>query len=253
MKILTLILLFFTFINAKSIEASYKVSFGIFGQIGIAKASLHVSHDGNYTINMHAKSTGLSSFLSGQRQEWYKSSGKLDTMGFLRPDTYSKVVQKNVNTSENASNSFRLKKDTKNYTLDHKHKKVMVSQQKKLDEKIIATSNETLEYYAQNDLLSLFFNFKDLLYDTQKPLVLHAVGANKKDGKIEITPISDTKALQEEFGWSEGVYLKVTLNDKIFASEKGELLINLNDAGIAQNAVLKDVLFFGDIRGDLIK
>ena len=46
--------------------------------------------------------------------------------------------------------------------------------------------------------------------------------------------------------------MRVIINDDIFASEKGELLVNLRDDGIVQQAVLKDVLFFGDIRGEIV-
>ncbi len=46
--------------------------------------------------------------------------------------------------------------------------------------------------------------------------------------------------------------MKVVVNDDIFASDKGELLINLRDDGLCTQAILKDVLFFGDIRGEMI-
>ena len=43
----------------------------------------------------------------------------------------------------------------------------------------------------------------------------------------------------------------VLLNKRIFASKNGEMYIDLNDDGICTNAVLKDVLMFGDIRGKM--
>jgi hypothetical protein len=43
--------------------------------------------------------------------------------------------------------------------------------------------------------------------------------------------------------------LLVNINQKIFSSSKGELIIVLAKDGLCQKATLKDVSFFGDIRG----
>ena len=51
----------------------------------------------------------------------------------------------------------------------------------------------------------------------------------------------------------DGIYLIVTIYQKIFASKEGKLYIVLNSEGIAKKAVLKDVIMFGDIVGILDK
>lgn len=76
----------------------------------------------------------------------------------------------------------------------------------------------------------------------------YAVGANKTDGRIDVKPLH----VKDEFDWKDGHLMRVIVNDKIFASDKGELLINLRDDGLCQQAILKDVIFFGDIRGEMI-
>jgi len=58
--------------------------------------------------------------------------------------------------------------------------------------------------------------------------------------------------LRSYLGKKAGHFLIVFINQKIFASKRGELYLDLNDDGICTKAVLKDVIFFGDIRGKLI-
>lgn len=253
MKSIYLFLLLFSFGYSQTLEANYKVSFGIFGEVGIAKAILHVRNDLSYEINMYAKSTGFAAFVSGGREEWFSSIGKVSSNGILIPQEYKKIVQRKKNLATFEHQKLVIKKDVNIYTFNHLEKKVTLFKEKSEDNTVVSVAEEELEYYAKNDLLSLFFNLKNLFHSEFQTQTLYAVGANKKDGRIDIEPIKNKKKLQKELSWKEGVYLKVTINDKIFSSQKGELLVNLNDASIAQNALLKDVLFFGDIRGKLIE
>jgi len=255
MRILLLFLLFFVSIFAKDLNATYKVSFGIFGQIGIAKTSLHVEAK-RYKITVHAKSTGFASFLSGGRQEWYESEGKIKD-GLFIPDIYKKIVQRKVNVSQDFSDE--IKTQTKRYiliyTFNHKTKTVIVTKIR-IQGKKKSTSSEKLKFYSNNDLLSLFFNFKTLFpnLNIKKHYILHAVGANKDTGKIDLFPLKKKNFSNLISGdLTDLKVMKVILSDKIFASKKGELYLGLNSRGFCEKAVLKDVILFGDIRGELIE
>jgi hypothetical protein len=248
LRYLLLFLLLASSLTAKDISATYKVTFGIFGQIGLAHTALHVEEK-RYEIKVHAKTTGMAKFLSGQREEWYLSSGKVDKDGILIPDFYQKTVQR----YSHKDGEQILKKDTKKYIFSHDTKGLHVEHTKHRGESVSFETKKG-EYYAPNDLLSLFFNFKKMLpsLEITKPLEFYAVGANKTDGRIDIKPLKKPLQAREEFGWSEGYMMRVIVNDDIFASDKGELLINLREDGICTHGVLKDVLFFGDIKGEMI-
>jgi hypothetical protein len=255
MRIILLFLLLVASIFAKDLNATYKVSFGIFGQIGIAKTSLHME-DKRYKITVHAKSTGFASFVSGSREEWYESKGKI-TDGLFVPDTYEKIVQKKVNVSKAFSDESKT--ETNKYVLiyafNHKTKTVIATKIK-TQGKEKSEHSEKVKFYAKNDLLSLFFNFKTLFpnLDIKKRHILHAVGANKDTGKIDIFPLSKKDFSDLISGDLTNLKLmKVILSDKIFASKKGELYLGLNKRGLCEKAVLKDVILFGDIRGELIE
>jgi len=246
MRIFLLFLLFLTSIFAKDLNATYKVSFGIFGQIGIAKTSLHVK-DKRYKITVHAKSTGFASFISGGRQEWYESKGKIED-GLFVPDTYEKIVQRKVNVAKAFSDEsiMETKRYVLIYTFNHKAKTVIATKIK-TQGKEKSKHSEKVKFYTKNDLLSLFFNFKTLFpsLDIKKHYILHAVGANKDTGKIDVFPLAKKDFSDLISGDLTHIKLmKVILSDKIFAS---------NSRGLCEKAVLKDVILFGDIRGELIE
>jgi len=245
MRLIILLFLTFSSLIAVDISAKYRVSFGIFGEIGIAKTNLHVDEKNGYKITVHAKTTGTAKFLSGEREEWFVSSGKVDAQGILIPDFYMKTIQR----YSNQDGKLILKKDIKKYLFFHDKKRVHVEQTKHRGNEIRHEKKDG-DYYAPNDLLSLFFNLKTILpsLEVKEPLEFYAVGANKTDGRIDVKPLY----VKSEFDWKSGHLMRVIVNDKIFASKKGELLVNLRDDGLCQQAVLKDVLFFGDIRGEMI-
>ncbi len=240
--ILFLLIIFTTFVDAKMIKATYKVSFGIFGSIGKATAIFEVK-DKKYHISISAKATGLAKVLSGGRVESYESEGRV-VDGVLVPDIYKGVTKTNSKRSE------------KIYYFLHKQKRVDLLKIREKDGKE-SKSEESLKYYAKNDILSLFFNIKHFLNDFhfRGKKVLYAVGANKKDGRVDIIAPSgeQLKRLKDDLGKKRGNFLIVFINQKIFASKRGELFLDINDEGMATKALLKDVILFGDIRGVLEK
>ena len=250
MRIIVFFILFSISLFAKDITATYRVSFGIFGQIGTAKTTLHVEN-GRYKITVEAKSTGFAAFISGNRVEYYESRGLL-VDGFLVPDIYKKVVQKKVSTGEDET---VLKRYILTYSFNHKSKTVKTTKIKIRGEQK-SQAVKKLKFYANNDILSLFFNFKKLFpsLELKKEHTLYAVGAEKNTGKIELFPLAKKEFSKLIDVKSKNLkFLKVVLKDRIFGSKKGELYLALDGDGFCQKAVLKDVIFFGDIRGERIE
>jgi hypothetical protein len=222
-----------------TIDAKYDIYYGVLGTVGEARAFLNVE-DKTYKIRIKAKATGLARIISRNRIEVYESTGIVKD-GMLVPDIF--VVTK---TKEG-------RKDIKRYMFDHKRGKINLLKTKIVDKKK-SDSQKSLPYVAKNDILTLFFNLKLILgknFSTKEALRLIAVGASDKDGKIDINSHVDgsiAKLLEEN-----NHLLSVVLNQRIFASQKGEMFMNLNDDGICTSALLKDVIMFGDIRGKLKK
>jgi len=232
MKIIWILVLLSQMAGAKVLSASYEVSFGIFQTMGVADARLEIKEDQTYAIRIEARTTGMAKVLSNNRTETYESRGVIRN-GKLIPNLYSKVRK------TNSSKSVKI------YTFDHANKKVW-----KETIKGSARSKEENEFYASEDILSLFFNI-DYYMKTPKDLTLYAIGGNGKDGRIDIIypKGKELDFVKKTLEMEKGDFLQVVLNDRIFSSAKGELQINLGSDGLCDKAVLEDVLLFGDIVG----
>jgi len=217
---------------AKVLSATYEVSYGIFQTMGIADARFETRDDDTYSIRIEARTTGIAKVLSNNRVETYESYGTV-VNGHLIPKKFIKIRRTDS------------KKSTKIYTFDHKDKVVW-------EENIKSDEWEKVknDFYAPEDVLTLFFNVKNYL-KTKKDRTFYAIGGNKIDGRVNVQfPQGESLSkMKEKLEIEEGDFLKVILNDRIFSSANGELLINLGSDALCDKAVLEDVLFFGDIIG----
>ncbi len=259
-KIVLLILMFHICLFAespKNITAIYKITFGLAGQIGTVHTTIK-SKDGHYEIEANGETQGLAKVLGGKRVDTQKSVGLIVDSNLV-PLKYTKIRKKAEETR------------TRVYTFDHKNRTVSLYEQTiKKEKKLSAvdavfgktvddiayteTKNEKeekLDRYTKNDLLTLFFNLKNILggrLDDVKLTKLYAAGTSKRDKYIQIyTPIEpELSNIRKELG-NDGYILAVELNQKIFLSKKGNLLLKLNDEGICTKAILKEVLSLGDV------
>lgn len=252
--ILLFIFIFFTFnVFAKQIEAKYIITYGSFFDLGEAISTLEIDKD-TYKIKIAAKTIGMSKFLTNNREEIYESHGKIIDNEFV-PTKFIKIKKDNY------------KKRIRVFNFDYKNNKILINDSIKgkekihtilLEEKFISIdkkSNYDLNYFADNDILSLFFNLNKKITSFQKgkEYKLKAVGANKTKGVINILmpTLESYKVLDKILETNDKSKFTVFINQKIFQSEKGELLISLNKQGFCSFAILKDVLFFGDIVGKM--
>lgn len=227
------------------ISVKYDIKFGVFGKVGEAYAHL-IKDEKNqtYEITMDAKAEGLANSLSGDRREYFYSKGKI-FKGLLVPDVYKHRVERNK------KGKIRIRE--KVYTFDYYAKKIKYEKSSYNKGEKPNKSSEILEYFAQNDLLTLFFNFFKIKTDSDYFAII-AAGANKKDGRVDIKiPSGKEKIkLQKALDTKNQVYIAF-INQDIFSSKRGELHLSINKDGYADKAILRDVLFFGDIVGEISK
>ncbi|MDD2781429.1 DUF3108 domain-containing protein [Sulfuricurvum sp.] len=235
--IIFLLIVLSQIVSAKVTTAKYEVSYGIFQTLGIADARFETRDDDTYSIRIEARTTGIAKLLSNNRVEVYESHGTI-VNGKLIPEKYNKTRRTNS------------KKTTKFYTFDHRKKTVL----KEVIEGKDRGDKETNDFYAPEDILSLFFNVKQYMKLRQNQ-VLYAIGANKNNGRIDVVfpKGKELERVAKELEIEDGVFVKVILNDRIFSSSNGELLINLDEDGLCEKAILEDVLLFGDIVGKRIE
>ena len=239
---LFIILLFLPFqlfgFDFKSMTVDYDVSYGVLGTVGKAEASIEIK-EGTYKIRIEAKGKGLADFFSRGRKEVYESTG-LVIDGKLLPTLFIK------------NRSWGKKEERKRYFFNHDKKTVTVIATKVNGGKV-SESKEVIPFYAKEDILTLFFNLervfgKSLLIEEKTDFI--AVGANYKNGVMSVqTPVGKKVDEIIKLLDKDERLLIIILNQKFFASKNGEFFINVNDDGICNRVILKDVMMYGDLVG----
>ena len=235
---LLFLLSFTVYTNAQVIYAEYDVSYGIFGKIGTVKAILKKEHK-KYVIDIKLKATGLAKLLSSGREEHHISKGYI-VDGVMISDLYQ-VIKSHGDVLVN-----------KEYWIDHNKKRVKKKYKKYKQGKLVTDKTSYLNFYAKDDLLTLYFNLDTVIKDKHKPKTYYfeAVGAERQKGKVTVT-IPNSNALQAYYnalGKDSDWYATAIIHQKIFSSKEGHLILGVAKDGITNKAVLKDVIFFGDIR-----
>ncbi len=243
MKKILLLILTLISIQAETTDVEYKVDFGVFGEIGIAKAKL-IKEESRYEIDIQLDATGIAKTLSGDRTERHISKGHIEE-GKMVSDLYQIIKSHGVYSSNRI------------YRIDHKNKKVTQQTQKWKKGKLYKDKTVDMdEVYAKDDLLTLYFNLDSYIEDknVSKDYRLHAVGAEKQEGYVDIHIPTSNELLeyQEALGKNRAWYAKAIIHQDIFSSDKGELLLGIGEDGVTEKAVLKDLIFFGDIRAKRI-
>lgn len=240
--ILSLALMFTSQMQAKILDVSYRVSFGIFGQMGIANARLETKGK-SYTIDIGLKATGIAKTLSKNREERHISKGHI-VNGIFVSDTY-KVVK-----------TYGKKHMEKMYRTDHKKKRVTKNNIKKEQGKATEEGHSVLDFYSKNDLLTLYFNLPKMIKDKEKAGTYRfsVVGAERQEGTVEVSipKESERKRYQKTLGKGDYWYITAIIYQKIFTSNKGELMLAVGKDSITQKAVLKDLTVFGDLVAERI-
>ncbi len=225
-------------IHAQIIYANYDVSYGIFGKIGVAKAVLEKTED-TYSIDIKLSATGLAKLLSRGRTEHHSSQGHIKN-GIMISDSY-KVVKSHHKTVMQ-----------KEYLFDHIHQTVTKKFKKFKKGKQTRDEESVLDFYSTNDLLTLYFNLDGLIKEKTKPhdYIFKTIGAERQKGKVTVH-IPKKKELSKYYktlGKNASWYATAIIHQQIFSSKEGRLMLSIAKDGITNKAILKDVIFFGDIR-----
>lgn len=238
LKLVGLVLLLSIGLEASKVRTVFDVSYGFFGKIGKAEAILEKTKK-SYTIDIHLKSRGLAKVLSSNRKEHHVSKGHIQN-GLMVSDLYQ-VIKSYGSTVVN-----------KEYHVDHKRKRIIKKYKKWEDGKVIREQETILDFYAKNDLLTLYFNLDKAIKDKHhaSTTIYKAVGAERQKGKVTLIIPSkgQMKKYKEDLGNDASWYATAIIHQKIFSSKEGRLKLAIAKDGITNKAVLEDVLFFGDIR-----
>jgi hypothetical protein len=256
-----LFFLFFIFTSIlygeiKNLSGTYNIEYGFLGKLGTADTYINVDDKNNYKIYAKAYATGIAKLLSGNLVETYESQGKYID-GMFVPNSFKKTRTKreNIRVSEFIFDREEKKIINKIYKKEKKYKPLTDLNSKKEFSFVESNESRVLDFWSDEDILSLFFNIKHYIKDfkqgVQKELV--AVGASeKRQGRIDIIVPKgkEYQKLAKMLKKDQNIFI-VKIYKQIFASKNGELYMSVNDKGLCDKSILKDVLFFGDVVGTL--
>lgn len=229
-----------SFLHAKTIEADYSVEFGVVGEVGRAHAVL-TTDERHYMIEANVSALGIAKAITDDLKERHISKGHV-VDGLLVTDMYQMIKSYGIYTS------------TTIYRVDHKKKRLTRQYKEWKYDKLMIDDTDTLAYYSKDDMLTLFLNLPKHIKKkyTPKKYRFKAVGADRKNGRVDLTipspaDLGKMKALLgkgKEGSW----YSKVVMHRKLYHSKQGELDVRIGKEGLVDKAVLKDLIFFGDVR-----
>ncbi|MCW8821151.1 MAG: hypothetical protein OQK45_02905 [Sulfurovum sp.] len=238
---ITIYLLFFsTVLNAKNIKADYSVEFGIVGEVGKVHATL-TSEQNFYILDANVSAVGIAKAVTDNLKERHISKGHVIN-GLLVTDMYQMIKSYGNYTS------------TTIYRVNHRKKKLTRQYKRWKYDKLIENRTVTLDYYGKDDMMTLFLNLpKHIKHKyTEKKYQFKAIGADRKNGRVDIAIPSEKSLKQMKSLLGKGKegdwYSTVVMHRKLYHSKKGELAVIIDKEGLVDKAVLKDLIFFGDVR-----
>ncbi len=256
MKKVIFILIFITkFIYASDTTVQYDIDFSVAGTI--AKATIQrVEENNNYVITLKAHTIGIAAKLTNNRRESYISQGTIVGSELV---TDVLVV---IRATDDKEKYIVYKFDHKNKVVQKDTSEIKQVTTKSMDIKnmcMIETVKEEFsydsvpnDYYAENDIVSLFFNGRYYLGSMSAGEVkkLRAVGIKTNEGELLITMPASVPAdnlVQKKLPNYD--LFSVAINKDYFTNGKGELNVRLDPDGFPAKVTMNDVALFGDIVG----
>jgi|GEM_PF-2289092 len=211
---------------------------GKFALLGTVVKGVEVFNwkDERYIIQADARAVGLAGALSRHLEHHYRSEGRI-SKGILHPDRFIQVIKRGN------------KKYLYLFTFDHKRHKIYKT--KYLNGHL--ESNETLNYWTPFDVMALYFSIPSLIKSEKKHYTFFAVGARKRDGRIDLyllspeqwAEVDKTPKFPEKY-----YYLKVKPYNKELGKGAIYLLI-AKENFVSVKSIFPDYILGGDLTGVL--
>jgi hypothetical protein len=239
-KIIILLLLS---IGSMFAQVTYIAKASLLGEIGRVTISEKKDKQ-HYQIDVKIKATGIAKSMSGNLVEHHISKG---------------LIKK----GEYYAQEYRIEKSSsgkrylKRYLFDYKQKKITKISKKWKKGKLLYSHKRSLKYFSQNDLLTIYHNI--MLFGVggkTGQYTIKSAGAEQGDKKL-LFHLLDTrqrsKILKDAGLSEEGSVLKVFMRRGFFSDGKGSLAFLVDQEGVTQKAILKNVKLLGTVTAKRVK
>ncbi len=239
-----------TLLLASSHESAYyDIGFSVVGTIAKASVDRQIS-DNTYLITLKAEATGIAAKLTKHKKESYISQGSIKN-GELIPDV---LVIFRKNDIQEKYTIFRFNHEKKTIMVDSAETKEQ--RETSLDvatlhiitttKDVFTASTHENDYYASNDIVSLFFNGKH--YTTEMKggdqKMFHAVGIKTDDGELMINLPTSKEYIANA---KEPTVFSISVSKDIFDDANGQLIVKMDPDNFPQSAIMNNVAMYGDV------
>ena len=221
----------------------YSVGFWLIDPVGRGTAEFRNVGGGKYVVYHEGKTEGIVAWLTRNRKEIYQStmttvnSGKrLIPLCFEEYSVIGEWVRK------------------KTTTYDYEHRKVIIE----LEKEGQAMPREEVEIpfgAVYDDPVTAFYNFRFGVYGTveQGKEYLIRTLPRMKEEVIRIRVLSEKETeirrAEEKDNQGKDLLIRISLDREMWGRRKGEMDLWFNRDLVPMSGVVRDVPFFGDIKG----
>jgi Protein of unknown function (DUF3108) len=224
---------------------AYTLDFLIFSDV--AEGGLQLTAEaapGRYRIELFARTLGVASWLTGERNHRYVSVVEADDQGRLRTVSYEASVHKRKSGEWNNRR--------KSYRFDYAAGKIY---QEKGEGGQLAPGLvfELPAGPPPVDILTGFYNLRSGVYGTLAPGARLKIPSfsSKGFGAIDIEVLTGSERLDMPFFPVTGTLLRARVDPEVFETKGADMYVWLDEAGRPARGLVQSVVGIGDIYGHL--
>ena len=229
-------------------QLGYQIGFWLFSHCGEASITLCRSPTkGIYVASMKGRTTGFVDWLLGRYRYSYTSYAGYDEKDDRLVPFYFKLKKKRKN-----------RVSTRSVTFDYKDKELIFARQTangEQEHKIISMKKDV----TYEDYLTLFYNFRHGHYGSLQrgktyhlPLYIHE-GFDYLDLTVASEQEEADARAQELNPKGKDYFVRFRVLKEDVSSKSGKIIGWISKDGVPTKGVIKDVIFFGDLWGVLVK
>jgi hypothetical protein len=222
----------------------YEVGFWIFFPIGGGVADFRNLGNGKYMVYHEGKAEGLVGWLTSHRREVYRSTMRTINNG-------QRLIP--LRFEENSIIGKWFRKKTTVY--DYAARKIFIEIEKEGEKKREEIEIPTGILY--DDPVTTFYNFRFGVYgkvEAGKEFLVRILPEKGKETirlKVASKEETEIKRAEETDKSGKDFFVRILLDREMWGKKKGEVEIWFTKELIPASGVVKDIRFFGDIKGKL--
>lgn len=226
-------------------ELEYKIGFWFFEDVATGRVKLERDNSGGYVATLRASTTGFVDRL------------------YHRADTYSSYMVLSGDGTRLITTRFEKTTETtgktkKSLTVFDYSKGLMTWRASETGKDDRTGEENIPEGVWPADPLAGFYNFRSGVYGPVARGREYKIPTFPKDGKardiyMRINTDEEAKKRVNDKSFDNDYFADVKIDKELFGSQSGKVEIIFSPDMIPSSAVAKDIFFFGDVHGKLVK